>query len=342
MRRFSILFVALCGPAWAECPGGAEPVFACSLLNSDDVELCVVGDQLRMRMGFDVDDPAEEVFMPLSIMPYMSTGMAQSGEDFAYAKFFQGDRAYTVGLDRDLDMASVAVGSPIDYIPDVDYSCSDDGLIDNFAVLDVLMNKLGRRAPVVAAQPVGADCGPVQTLGPADWHDDKDVSPIHIQPKDTVIEVLFVDDRVRVCGPPVDGWFPVRYLSDAFNCDLSDPDVPGAVCSSGWVHRSQLEASPNASRPQALACQAGGFRFAMVSAENGVVTVMNEELSIRLEPGDGPKTAEDLGNVHRLRLDSELELVIDYEELTVEASHLVHGTQSGQCAVVDTSAILSK
>lgn len=340
MKRFAILFSALCGPAWAECPGGAEPVFACTLLNSDDVELCMIDDKVRMRMGFDVDDPAEEILMPLSVMPYLSTGIAQSGEDFSYAKFFKGDQVYTVGLDRDLEMASVSVGSQIDYLPDSDFICSEEGLIDQFPMLDAAMKQIGRSAPVVAAQPIGGECGPIQTLGPADWHDDQDVSPIHIQPQDTVVEVLFAGDQARVCGASVDDWYPVRYLSDAFSCDLNNPDAPGAVCSSGWVHVSQLAPIEAEQRPQALACQAGGFRFAMVRAESGDVTMMNEGLTLTLSPGNGPRTTTDLGDEQLLRVDDKLVLQIDYSDLSITATHSDLGEQLGQCVEIDIDEVL--
>ncbi|WP_092465460.1 hypothetical protein [Donghicola eburneus] len=342
MKQGLVAFLVLAGPAFAECPDGADPVFSCSLLNSDDVELCVIGGDLRMQMGFDLDDPSLEISMPLALMPYMSTGIAKSVEDFSYARFFQGNRAYTVGLDRDLDMASVSVGEPSAYLPDADHSCDAEGIIDNFPALDQMMIGIGRRAPVVAARPVENVCGPVQSLGPADWHDDQDVSPIHIQPKDTVTEVLAVDDHVRVCGEAAGDWYPVRYLSDGFNCSLKDPDAPGAVCSSGWVHASQLEQTETDERPQALACQAGGFRFAMVRADNGVVSLMNESMSLRLPPGDGELSTTDLGGTQILRINSKVQLTIDYQALTVVAAHSDQGEQAGECVVVDAEEISNK
>lgn len=340
VKRISLLFAVLAGPALAECPGGADPVFFCSLGNSEDVELCLIDDEARLRMGFDVSEPLQEIIMPLALMPYRSTGIARSGEDFSYATFYKGDHALTVGLDRDLDMASVSIGVPSDLEPEVDHSCFAEGLVDNFARLDGAMMAIGRVAPVVAAQPVTGNCGPVQALGPADWHDDKDISPVHTSPNGTVTEVLFVEDLVRVCGDPVDDWHPVRFLSAGFDCALAEPDAPGAVCSSGWVHASQLMTMTTMDRPQALACQAGAFRFAMVRANNGVVTVMNEEMTLRLEPGEGPMSTTDTGETQVLRLNDALFITVDYGALTMVATHAKHGSQTGQCVAIDVNAVV--
>lgn len=340
MKRLSIAFVMLAAPALAECPGGADPIFACSLGNSEVAELCLIKDTVRLRMGADVNQPSREISMPLALMPYRSTGIARSGEDFSYATFYQGHQAVTVGLDRDIDMASVTIGSPFELEPELDHSCFAEGLVDNFARLDREMMSIGRAAPVVAAQPVTGDCGPVQALGPADWHDDKDISLIHIAPDDTATEVLFVEDVVRVCGDPVGDWLPVRFLSTGFNCDLEKPDAPGAVCSSGWVHASQLTATSVNDRPQALACQTGGFRFAMVRADNGVVSVMNEEMDLRLQPGNGALSTEDTGESQILRLNDQLSITVDYDSLTLTVHHIEHGVQTGQCVVVDPASFI--
>lgn len=342
MKQSLVAFIVLAGPAFAECPNGADPVFSCSLLNSDDVELCMIGDDLRLQMGFDLDEPSLETSMPLALMPYMSTGIAKSGEDFSYARFFEGNRAYTVELDRDLDMASVSVGEPSAYLPDADHSCVAESILDNFSALDRKMSDIGRSAPVVAARPVANECGPVQSLGPANWHDDQDATPIHIQPDDTVTEVLVVGDHVRVCGEAAGDWYPVRYLSDGFNCSLTDPDAPGAVCSSGWVHASQLVSAEMDQRPQALACQAGGFRFAMVRAENGVVSLLNESMNLSLRPGNGALSTTDLGATQVMRINSKVQLTVDYEALTIVALHSDQGEQKGECVVVDAEAISNR
>ena len=342
MKRVSIAFAVLAAPALADCPGGAEPVFSCSLGNAEEVELCLINDTVRMRMGADVNQPSREISMPLALMPYRSTGIARPGEDFSYATFFQGHRAITVGLDRDIDMASVTIGSPFELEPELDHSCFAEGLRDNFARLDSAMTAIGRGAPVVASKPVTGDCGPVQALGPADWHEDKDISMIHIAPDDTATEVLFVEDVVRVCGDPVDDWLPVRFLSTGFNCDLDQPDAPGAVCSSGWVHASQLTATSVDERPQALACQAGGFRFAMVRADNGVVSLMNEEMDLRLQPGNGALSTEDTGESQILRLNAQLSMTVDYETLTLLVRHIENGDHKGRCVAVDPASILGE
>lgn len=342
MMRFSLVFLALAAPAFAECPGGADPIFACRLGNSEAAELCLIDDTVRLRMGAEVTQPSQEISMPLALMPYRSTGIARSGEDFSYATFYQGHRAVTVGLDRDIDMASVTIGSPFELEPERDHSCFAEGLVDNFARLDRAMMSIGRAAPVVAAQPVTGDCGPVQALGPADWHEDKDISLIHIAPDDTATEVLFVEDLVRVCGDPVDDWLPVRFLSTGFNCDLDQPDAPGAVCSSGWVHASQLKATSVDERPQALACQAGGLRFAMVRADNGVVSVMNEEMDLRLQPGNGALSTEDTGKSQILRLNAQLSMMVDYNSLALTVDHIEQGIERGQCAAVDLTSILGE
>ena len=93
MKRLSIAFVMLAAPALAECPGGADPIFACSLGNSEVAELCLIKDTVRLRMGADVNQPSREISMTLALMPYRSTGIARSGEDFSYATFYQGHRA---------------------------------------------------------------------------------------------------------------------------------------------------------------------------------------------------------------------------------------------------------
>lgn len=335
MKRFSIALALLAAPAFAECPDKADPIFACSLGNHENVELCLVDDTVRLRMGADVSQPAQEISMPVALMPYRSTGIAHSGEDFSYATFYQGHRAVTVGLDRDIDMASVTIGSPFELEPELDHSCFPEGLVDNFARLDSAMAAIGRAAPVVAARPVTGDCGPVQTLGPADWHEDKDISLIHIAPDDTATEVLFVGDVVRVCGDPVDDWLPVRFLSTGFDCNLEEPDTPGSVCSSGWVHASQLAAKSVDERPQSLACQAGGFRFAMVRADNGVVSLMNEDMDLRLQPGDGALSTTDTGESQILRLNEQLSMTVNYATLTILVRHTEQGEQSGQCVVLE-------
>jgi hypothetical protein len=73
------------------------------------------------------------------------------------------------------------------------------------------------------------DCGAILALGPAEWMQDKEVSPIHLGPEEVTTEVIQVDQNVRVCGAPVDGWQGVRFESYGFECDLSAPNAIGAV-----------------------------------------------------------------------------------------------------------------
>ncbi|WP_254868563.1 hypothetical protein [Phaeobacter sp. HF9A] len=276
-------------------------------------------------------------------MPYLSTGIAHSEEDFSYIRFYEGKRVFTVGVDRDLEFASVALGMAYDALPSNEVACNPDAIVDTFQVLDQFAQTTGRVAPVVSVPEVSPDCGPIQTLRPAEWMDDKDVSPIHLGPGEVTTEVIPLDQNVRVCGAPVDGWQGVRFQSYGFECDLNAPDAIGAVCSSGFVRLSQLpEISAPASevsRPQALACQAGGFRFVMVRADNGAITIENDQLRLTLPPGSGPGTTSDTGSEQVMRVNDKLTLSLSHETLALQASHSEQGQQSGLCVPVDLSDV---
>ncbi len=345
MKRYLIAasFAACAAPAFAGCEGGGTQVFYCDTENASRVQVCLQNDTVQFRGGPDLSDPVYDLSMPVQFMPYLSTGLAQSEEDFSYIRFYEGKRVFTVGVDRDLEFASVSLGLAHDFMPANEEACNPDSIVDNFHVLDQFAHTKGRVAPVVSVPEVSPDCGPIHALRPAEWMADKDVSPIHLGPEEVTTEVIPVDQKVRVCGAPVEGWQGVRFQSYGFECDLNAPDAIGAVCSSGYVRLSQLaEISGPASelsRPQALACQAGGFRFVMARADNGAVTIENEQLRMTLSPGSGPQTTTDTGSEQVMRLNGKLTLSVSYETLELNVSHSEQGQQSGICVPVDLSEV---
>ena len=346
MKRFLLTatLAVSAAPAFADCGPNGTQVFYCDTENASRAQVCLQEDEtVQFLAGPDLSNPVYDLSMPVQFMPYLSTGIAQSEDDFSYIRFYEGKRVFTVGLDRDLEFASVALGLAFDYLPANEEACNQDSIVDNFQVLDHFALTRGRVAPVVSVPEVSADCGPIHALRPAEWMDDKDVSPIHLGPESITTEVIPVDQNVRVCGAPVDGWQGVRFQSYGFECDLNAPDAIGAVCSSGFVRLSQLpeisEQAPPPSQPQALACQAGGFRFVMVRADTGAVTIENDQLRMTLQPGSGPQTTTDTGSEQVMRLNDKLTLSLSHETLDLNVSHSEQGQQSGICVPVDLSEV---
>ena len=343
MKRYFIVasFAVCAAPAFADCEGGGTQVFYCDTENASRVQVCLQNETVQFLGGPDLSDPVYDLSMPVQFMPYLSTGIAQSEEDFSYIRFYEGKRVFTVGLDRDLEFASAALGLASDFLPANEEACNPDSIVDNFQVLDQFALTTGRVAPVVSFPEVSPNCGPIHDLRPADWMEDKSVTPIHLGPEEITTEVIPVDQNVRACGAPVEGWQGVRFQSYGFECDLNAPDAIGAVCSAGYVRLSQLaEISGPASelsRPQALACQAGGFRFVMARSDNGAVTIENEQLRMTLSPGSGPQTTTDTGSEQVMRLNDKLKLSVSYDTLELNVSHSEQGQQSGICVPVDLS-----
>ncbi|MDE4140678.1 hypothetical protein [Phaeobacter gallaeciensis] len=337
------MLIAAAAPAFSDCGANGTQIFYCDTENASRVQVCLHDETVQFLGGPDLADPVYDLSMPVRFMPYLSTGIAQSEEDFSYIRFYEGRRVFTVGVDRDLELASVSLGLAHDFLPSNEEACNPNTIVDQFQVLDQFARSIGRVAPVVSVPEVSPDCGAVLALGPAEWMQDKEVSPIHLGPEEATTEVVPVDQNVRVCGEPVDGWQGVRFEAYGFECDLNAPDAIGAVCSSGFVRLSQLpEISEQAlalSRPQALACQAGGFRFAMVHADNGTITIENEQLRLTLPPGSGPQTTTDTGSEQVMRLNAKLTLSLSHETLELNVSHSEQGQHSGNCVPIDLGEI---
>ncbi|MCG7571986.1 hypothetical protein MHM39_00230 [Phaeobacter sp. CNT1-3] len=330
-------------PALADCGTDGTQIFYCDTENASRVQVCLRDETVQFLGGPDLSSPVYDISMPVRFMPYHSSGIAHSEEDFSYIRFYEGKRVFTVGVDRDLEFASAALGLAHDFLPSNEEACNPDTIVDQFQKLDLIARSMGRVSPVISVPEVASDCGAIHALRPAEWMDDKEVSPIHLGPDQITTEVVPVDQKVRACGAPVDGWQGVRFQSYGFECDLNAPDAIGAVCSSGFVRLSQLsegpDAAPEPTHPQALACQAGGFRFVMVRADNGSVAIENEQLRLTLPEGSGPQTTTDTGSEQIMRLNAKLTLVLYYETLKLDVSHSEQGQQSGICVSIDLSDV---
>lgn len=341
MKHFvcAAAWAACAAPAFADCGSDGTQIFYCDTENASRVQVCLRDETVQFLGGPDLSRPVYDIDMPVRFMPYHSSGIAQSEEDFSYIRFYEGKRVFTVGVDRDLEFASVALGLAHDFLPSNEEACNPDTIVDQFQKLDLIARSMGRVTPVVSVPEVSSDCGVILALGPAEWMDDKEVSPIHLGPEQITTEVVPVNQKVRACGAPVDGWQGVRFQSYGFECDLNAPDAIGAVCSSGFVRLAQLsedsDAAPEQARPQALACQAGGFQFVMVRADNGSVAIENEQLRLILSPGSGPQTTTDTGFGQIMRLNAKLTLSLSHETLELNVSHSEQGQQAGVCVPLD-------
>ena len=200
MKRYliAVSFAACAAPAFADCEGGGTQVFYCDTENAFRVQVCLQNDTVQFRGGPDLSDPVYDLSMPVRFMPYLSTGIAQSKEDFSYIRFYEGIRVFTVGVDRDLEFASVSLGLAHDFLPANEEACNPDSIVDNFHMLDQFAHTTGRVAPVVSVPEVSPDCGSIHALRPAaEWMEDKDVSPIHLGPEEVTTEVIPV---IRKCA----------------------------------------------------------------------------------------------------------------------------------------------
>jgi len=74
-----------------------------------------------------------------------------------------------VGVDRDLEFASVSLGLAHDFLPANEEACNPESIVDHFQMLDQFAHTTGRVAPVVSVPEVSPDCGPIHALRPAEW-----------------------------------------------------------------------------------------------------------------------------------------------------------------------------
>ncbi|MDF9301087.1 hypothetical protein P5P81_00420 [Tritonibacter mobilis] len=77
----------------------------------------------------------------------------------------------------------------------------------------------------------------------------------------------------------------------------------------------------------------------MARADNGAVTIENDQLRLTLSPGSGPRTTTDTGSEQVMRLNDKLTLSVSYDTLELNVSHSEQGQQSGICVPVDLSEV---
>ena len=110
----SAIFALSAAPAFASCGDGGTQIFYCETENASRIQVCLRNETVQFLGGPDLSDPVYDLSMPVRFMPYLSTGIAHSEEDFSYIRFYEGKRVFTVGVDRDLEFASVALGMAYD------------------------------------------------------------------------------------------------------------------------------------------------------------------------------------------------------------------------------------